>query len=275
MSTPNFLTQSPLGKKSPVVNTYTPGLLFKISRKTQREAIGVPEALPFQGCDIWNAYELSWLNLNGKPEVAMGAFRIPCDSMHLVESKSLKHYLNSFNQSQFSNREEVMEALKKDLSGATGSEVAVALSNVDQVEERGVSGWTGICIDHQDITAETYTVDPVFLKAGGRMVEESLYSNLLKSNCPITGQPDWGSVWFHYAGKQIDREGLLRYIISYREHGEFQESCVERMFLDILRRCQPEKLTVYARYTRRGGLDINPYRSNFEKDPENSRLARQ
>ena len=218
---------------------------------------------------------MSWLNLNGKPEVALGVFRIPCDSKHLIESKSLKLYLNSFSQSKFASREEVGETLRKDLSGATESEVAVALSNAYQCEGGGVSGWTGICIDHQDITAETYMVDPEYLEAGDRIVEESLYSNLLKSNCPITGQPDWGSVWFHCAGRQIDREGLLRYIISFREHGEFQESCVERMFMDILRRCQPEKLTVYARYTRRGGLDINPYRSNFEEDPENSRLVRQ
>lgn len=269
------MSQGPLGRRMGSVNTYTPGLLFPVSRRPKREEIRVPLPLPFHGCDIWNAYELSWLNPDGKPEIAIAEFRVPCDSENIVESKSFKLYLNSFCQSKFSSREEVEATLARDLAGATGSEVGVSLFLPEQFSQLRLSGFGGVCLDRLPVEIERYTVQPDFLKAGEEIVEETLYSHLLKSNCPVTGQPDWGSVLFHYVGGRIDREGLLKYVVSFREHREFHEHCVERMFMDILRRCGPERLTVYARYTRRGGLDINPFRSNFEDAPENVRLARQ
>lgn len=275
METRDLMSRMPRERKTGFVNTYTPGLLCPVARQPKRDEIRIPEALPFQGCDIWNAYELSWLNLRGKPEIAIAEFRVPCDSEHLVESKSFKLYLNSFCQSKFASREEVEATLAKDLAGATGSEVGVSLMLPEQFSHQRSSGFSGTCLDRLEVRVERYAVQPDFLTTGDEVVEERLYSNLLKSNCPVTGQPDWGSVWFHYVGRRIDPEGLLKYVISFREHQEFHEHCVERMFVDILRRCQPEKLTVYARYTRRGGLDINPFRSNWEDAPENIRLARQ
>jgi 7-cyano-7-deazaguanine reductase len=269
-------TNEPLpGRETGSVSTYTPDLLCPIARRPKRDEIHLPGALPFRGCDIWNAYELSWLHPSGKPEVAIGEFRVPCDSEHLVESKSFKLYLNSFSQSKFESREEVRATLMKDLARATGSVVDVLLVLPERFPGQRVSEFSGVCLDDLKVGIDRYVVCPDFLTAGGEVVEEALYSHLLKSNCPVTGQPDWGSVWFHYVGRRMDREGLLKYVISFREHGEFHEHCVERMFVDVLRRCQPERLTVYARYTRRGGLDINPFRSDWEEAPENVRLARQ
>lgn len=267
--------RAPLGRKTGFVNTYTPGLLFPVARRPKRDEIHISEVLPFRGCDIWNAYELSWLNPGGKPEIALAEFRVSCASEHIVESKSFKLYLNSFCQSKFAGGKEVEATLAKDLANATGSAVDVSLTFPEQFSRQGGSEFRGFCLDGLGVRTGQYAVQPDFLITEEEVVEERLYSNLLKSNCPETGQPDWGSVWFHYVGRRIDREGLLKYIISFREHGEFHEHCVERMFVDVLRRCQPEKLTVYARYTRRGGLDINPFRSNWEDAPGNVRLARQ
>lgn len=275
METRDLMSRAPLGRKTGFVNTYTPGLLFSVARQVKRDEIQIPLPLPFHGCDIWNAYELSWLNPGGKPEIAIAEFRVSCDSERLVESKSFKLYLNSFCQSKFPSRDEVEATLAKDLAGATGGEVGVSLVLSDQFPRLRLSEFSGICLDHLEVRTGRYAVQPDFLRAGGEVVEEALYSHLLKSNCPVTGQPDWGSVLVHYVGRQINREGLLKYVISFREHQEFHEYCVERMFVDILRRCQPERLTVYARYTRRGGLDINPFRSNWEEAPENVRLVRQ
>jgi 7-cyano-7-deazaguanine reductase len=269
------MRRAPLGQRAAYVNTYTPGLLCPVARQAKRDELVLSDPLPFRGCDIWNAYEFSWLNPGGKPEVAIAEFRVPCDSEYLVESKSFKLYLNSFCQSPFSGRDEVEAALAKDLAGATGGEVGVSLALSDQFPRLRWSEFSGVCLDRLEVRTGRYAVQPDFLRAGGEVVEEALYSHLLKSNCPVTGQPDWGSVWFHYVGRLIDHEGLLKYVVSFREHQEFHEHCVERMFVDVLRRCRPEGLTVYARYTRRGGLDINPFRSNWEDAPENVRLARQ
>lgn len=275
METRDPMNRAPLGRKTGSVSTYTPGLLFPVARKVKRDEIQVPLPLPFHGCDLWTAYELSWLSPGGKPEIAIAEFRVPCDSEYLVESKSFKLYLNSFCQSPFPGRDEVEATLARDLAGATGSEVGVSLFLPEQFSRQRLSGFGGICLDGLPVGIERYTVQPDFLRAGEEVVEETLHSHLLKSNCPVTGQPDWGSVLFHYVGRRIDREGLLKYVVSFREHQEFHEHCVERMFMDVLRRCEPERLTVYARYTRRGGLDINPFRSNWEDAPENVRLARQ
>jgi 7-cyano-7-deazaguanine reductase len=268
---------SPLGKTSAYINTYTPSLLFPIPRKTKRDEIGVGQTLPFTGVDIWTGYELSWLNAKGKPMVAIGEFRIPCESPNIIESKSLKLYLSSFNGSKFESFEHVKQVIEKDLSASTGSQVKVNLFSVDEESLHPVR-FQGLCLDSLDIDCSQYMPEPSFLSANGGSVKEVVYSHLLKSNCLVTGQPDWGSIEISYHGPKIDHAGLLKYIISLRNHNEFHEQCVERIFCDLKRMCEPQWLSVYARYTRRGGLDINPYRVSLGLpwlQPTNQRLIRQ
>lgn len=273
---------SPLGKTSAYASHYAPELLFPIPRQLKREEIGLGGAsgtLPFFGVDIWNAYELSWLNLRGKPQVAMASITVPADSPNIIESKSLKLYLNSFNQTRLTGPEALLELLRTDLSNGCGAPVQVKLTAQEQFAAVRFGELEGLLLDRLDIDVDTYSPDPSLLCANHKeaVVEETLVSHLLKSNCLVTGQPDWGSVQIRYAGPQINQEQLLRYLIGFREHNEFHEQCVERIFVDILRQCTPHKLTVYARYTRRGGLDINPWRSNFTtgEAPANLRCARQ
>ncbi len=268
----------PLGKTTDYKSEYDPSLLCPFPRQVKRDVIGVTEQLPFQGYDIWNAYELSWLNAKGKPIVAMGEFHVPCASPNLIESKSFKLYLNSFNQTRFADFDQVEERMAADLSAAAGAKVRVRLLDSDQFVAEQIQPLPGDCIDGVDISIAEYALNPSLLENAAdaaQQVEECLHSHLLKSNCLVTSQPDWGSVLIRYRGGRIDREALLRYLISFREHNEFHEQCVERIFVDLLRYCQPQRLTVYARYTRRGGLDINPFRSNFETRIANLRLARQ
>jgi 7-cyano-7-deazaguanine reductase len=268
----------PLGKPTLYTSEYDPGLLCPIPRKLKRDEIGLTDDLPFHGVDIWNAYELSWLTPQGKPVVAMGEFRIPCESANLVESKSIKLYLNSFNQTRFDDFESVRALMSQDLGGAAGAPVDVRLLSAAAFAAESLATLPGQCIDELDIKVDQYSLDAELLKSAAdprQQVSETLHSHLLKSNCLVTNQPDWGSLLVRYQGSKIDQEALLRYLISFRQHNEFHEQCVERIYTDLMRFCQPEQLTVYARYTRRGGLDINPYRSNFEYDVENLRLARQ
>lgn len=268
---------TPLGQASINASVYSPSLLCAIPRVHSREELGLdPGALPFNGVDIWNAYELSWLDMRGKPEVAMARIEVPFDSHAIVESKSLKLYLNSLNLSRFASRDELLKILETDLSRVAGAAVCVEICSLEASTLQGVSNLPGESLDNLSIEVDQYMPHSQFLKVvGGGEVSEQLYSHLLRSSCPVTGQPDWGSVLIEYRGGPIDREGLLKYIISYRENNEFHEQCVERMFVDILTQCKPIELTVYARYLRRGGLDINPYRSNVSKPPENIRLVRQ
>lgn len=255
---------SPLGKAVSYRDTYTNELLFPIDRQHKRDELGIlGAALPFTGVDVWNAYELSWLNPRGKPVVAIGVLRVPADSPFLIESKSLKLYLNSFNQTRFTDVTEVREIMRVDLSAACGAGVEVDLCDLSARPMREVAFPRGILLDELDIEIERYEPDPGFLLADPESgpVTETLYSHLLKSNCLVTGQPDWGMLVVRYRGAPIDRAGLLRYIVSFRNHNEFHEQCVERIFCDIMRRCRPAALAVWARYTRRGGLDINPFRS--------------
>ncbi|MDT8418835.1 MAG: NADPH-dependent 7-cyano-7-deazaguanine reductase QueF [Desulfuromonadales bacterium] len=271
-------TSLPLGKPTDYRSEYDPRLLCPFPRKVKRDEIGIGLELPFDGFDIWNAYELSWLDGKGKPVVAMGEFRIPCRSVHLIESKSLKLYLNSFNQTRFDTFDQVRQTMTDDLGRAAGEPVSVRLLSPAEFSSSRIDPLPGVCIDDLDITVDNYRLDPSLLEGAAdpqRPLNESLHSHLLKSNCLVTNQPDWGSVLIRYQGPKIDREALLRYLISFRQHNEFHEQCVERIFVDLLRFCRPEKLSVYARYTRRGGLDINPFRSNFESDVGNLRLARQ
>ena len=275
----NRVSHSPLGKETEYKSNYDPGLLFSIPRSENREKLGLTpdQRLPFDGVDIWNAYELSWLNPKGKPEVALAQFSIPCDSTNIVESKSFKLYLNSLNQTQFASSASLLETLVSDLSRAFDGKVSVNLlpvtTAIDQLE---VSSESFVCIDSLDIEVDTYTHCPELLQmAADASGEYALCSHLLKSNCPVTGQPDWASVFIRYKGREICSASILRYLISYREQQDFHEHCVETIFEDLMRQCQPELLTVYARYTRRGGMDINPFRSNFEAPYGNWRIVRQ
>lgn len=256
---------SPLGKPVRYLNEYAPELLFPIARQPKRDELGVcAAALPFSGVDLWNAYEISWLNPRGKPVVALGEFVLPADSPCLIESKSLKLYLNSFNQSRFASLVEVSQRLAKDLSAACGSPVEVMLRELSDSPQRRFGVPEGVLIDTLDIDVDAYQPAPdlLMMDVGGDEISETLYSHLLKSNCLVTGQPDWGMLVVRYQGRRIDPASLLRYVISFREHDEFHEQCVERLFCDIQARCAPRHLAVWARYTRRGGLDINPFRSD-------------
>ncbi|GEK09228.1 NADPH-dependent 7-cyano-7-deazaguanine reductase QueF [Pseudoalteromonas peptidolytica] len=272
------LQSSVLGKTTEYASIYTPSLLHPIARKLNRDQIHVDETeLPFKGEDTWTGYELSWLNTKGKPQVAVATFVFPCQSSHIIESKSFKLYLNSFNQSRFDSMEVVRQTLAEDLSAASNSEVNVTLFGAGDFDCIPFSSLPGECIDSLDIEVDTYTPDHNLLKlASDKVVQETLHSHLLKSNCLITSQPDWASIVISYQGKQIDKAALLKYLISFRDHNEFHEQCVERIYCELWRTFNPEKLSVYARYTRRGGLDINPYRSNEQnKTPYAVRTNRQ
>jgi 7-cyano-7-deazaguanine reductase len=268
--------ESPLGKNTVYVETYSPELLFPIPRTFARDKIGIDSGnIPFMGVDIWTGYEISWLNLKGKPEIAMGEFFFPCTSPNVVESKSFKLYLNSFNQSQFESIKHVQETIRKDLSIAIESNIDLHLFPLLHSDQPRLKEFSGICLDSLDIETDVYEVNKEFLGTTPVFVEETLYTNLLKSNCLATGQPDWGSVQIQYSGPKIDHKGLLKYFISFRRHAGFAEHCVEQFYYDIMNKCSPEHLSVYGRYTRRGGLDINPFRSNFENNPKNIRQIRQ
>lgn len=275
----NLPEQSQLGKTSAYKTEYDATLLFPIPRAGKREEIGIGSTLPFFGVDIWNAYEVSWLNLRGKPQVAIATVTAPADSPNIVESKSFKLYLNSFNQTRLAGPDALVSLLQTDLSAGFGAPVYVSLTLPEQFAQLRMQELDGVLLDRLDIDVDSYSPAPELLHADHEAapVEETLVSHLLKSNCLVTGQPDWGSVQIRYVGAAIDQEALLRYLIGFRNHNEFHEQCVERIFVDIMRHCKPQKLAVYARYTRRGGLDINPWRSNFStgQKPGNGRNARQ
>jgi 7-cyano-7-deazaguanine reductase len=274
MTTPH---DSPLGRETRYAQRHDPALLFPIARAAGRAALGVGEALPFHGVDLWNGYELSWLDARGKPQIALARFAVSASSPNLIESKSFKLYLGSFSGTRIDTSEAVRARLREDLSQAAGAAVEVALRLPRDFSAERIETLDGECIDGLDIGISDYGPPrPECLSADAKdRVAETLVSHLLKSNCPVTGQPDWASVQITYAGPRIAREGVLRYLVSFREHSEFHEQCVERIFCDISARCAPERLTVYARYTRRGGLDINPWRSSSPGVPGNPRLARQ
>lgn len=269
---------SPLGKTTAYCAEYAPELLFPIPRQEKRAELGIEAAaLPFIGEDLWNAYEISWLDAKGKPVVAVGEFRVPAASPCLIESKSFKLYLNSFNQSSFADAATVERMLADDLSAAAQAPVAVRLQPLQAQPLARIAYPPGELLDTLDIDCRHYLPAPELLAcADGPLVEECLYSHLLKSNCLVTGQPDWAMLVIRYRGRPIERAGLLRYIVSFRNHNEFHEQCVERIYCDLLRRCAPAALAVHARYTRRGGLDINPFRSSGEFSvPDNIREIRQ
>ncbi|MEY3996873.1 MAG: NADPH-dependent 7-cyano-7-deazaguanine reductase [Pseudomonadota bacterium] len=277
--------QSQLGKTSQYSDHYDASLLFPISRVIKRAELGILTSPVFFGADLWTAYEVGWLNSKGKPQIALAHIVIPADSPNIIESKSLKLYLNSFNNTQLEGIDHglnaLMELLNHDLSDAAGIKVSVCIEKFPLSKERNtrpnIIFFEGISLDRLDIECQQYLPAPELLKTLDELpIEETVYSDLLKSNCLVTGQPDWGSVSISYVGVPICHVGLLQYIVSLRNHNEFHEHCVERIFMDIWQRCKPARLTVYARYTRRGGLDINPYRTSTPNVlPKNIRLARQ
>lgn len=273
MNTPH---ESKLGRTAVYPDRYDPDVLFPIPRATQRAAIGIGDPPPFHGVDIWNAYELSWLDARGKPEIALAEFRVPATTPNIVESKSFKLYLAGYNQERIGSGAALRERLARDLSAVTGGAVEVALTAPTRFADVGIEELCGESIDALPVSIESYgPPDAGCLATASEDVEESLVSELLKSNCPVTGQPDWASVQIRYAGRRIDREGLLRYLLTFRLHADFHEHCVERIYMDLMRRCVPRRLSVYARYSRRGGLDINPWRSSEPDQPANTRTARQ
>jgi 7-cyano-7-deazaguanine reductase len=275
------MTTLPLGQATQYPEQYDPGLLYPIPRSENRLKLGLQEgqALPFVGIDIWNAFELSWLNHKGKPQIALAEFQIPADSPKMIESKSFKLYLNSLNNARFENENEVRERLVADLSAVAGSKITARIQANDAIAKKGMQEMGGVLLDRLDIEIDTHIpADPNLLGVNEEFgpIEQCLVSHLLKSNCPVTGQPDWASVQIRYQGRPILEEGLLRYLIGFRQLGEFHEHCVETIFSDIKRQCKPDKLSVYARYTRRGGLDINPFRTDHNAPwPENTRHSRQ
>ncbi len=274
----NSLKSLKLGQKTEYASQYDRTLLQPVPRALNRDGLGITQKQPFTiGADIWTAYEISWLNEKGLPQVAIADIYLDYQSQNLIESKSFKLYLNSFNQSKFADFNAVQQTMQGDLSECAQGDVKVRLNPMAVYDAQKIDHLQGDCIDEQDIEITSYEFNADWLKdcVSDEIVEEKLVSHLLKSNCLITNQPDWGTLHIHYVGNKIDHEKLLRYVVSFRQHNEFHEQCVERIFCDLMHYAKPEKLTVYARYTRRGGLDINPFRSNFENLPKNLRLARQ
>jgi 7-cyano-7-deazaguanine reductase len=270
---------SPLGKATDYPDRYDASLLFAVSRAPQRAALGIQGHLPFSGWDVWNAYEITWLDPQRRPRLAIGEFRVRAESPAMVESKSLKLYLGSFAQEPLASAATLAERIATDLSRVCGDAVTVALTPRANFEAtiplRMVLAGTE-SIDDTDVTIDASHPDPALLAHAGASIDESLCSSLFRSTCPVTGQPDYADVFIRYCGPRIDRAGLLRYLVSYRRHAAFHEDCVERIFVDIAQRCRPERLSVYARFLRRGGIDINPFRSNFEPaPPDNIRTPRQ
>ncbi len=280
----NTAQDSQLGKASAYADQYAPELLYPIPRSAKRLELGLTDTLPFLGADMWTAFELSWLGPRGKPQLALAHITVPCESSHIIESKSLKLYLNSYNNTVFADAAAVLTRLRADLTEAAWrgavvqSSVGVRLLVPELFDREPVQELDGLSLDRLDVECRQYTPAPELLRTAAEEppVTEVLTSRLLKSNCLVTGQPDWGSVQISYSGAPIDQEGLLQYLVSFRNHHEFHEQCVERIFMDIWQRCQPTKLAVYARYTRRGGLDINPFRTSYARAlPPNVRTARQ
>jgi 7-cyano-7-deazaguanine reductase len=272
------LANSELGKKSQYLSEYSPQLLFPIPRQIKREELGLSDDnLPFYGMDVWNHYEVSWLNPKGKPQVAVAVIEISASSTNIIESKSMKLYFNSFNNTKIANVAELKALITTDLSNACASPIKLEIFTLDQVEAFTIHKPSGTCLDALDIEVTDYTVNPGLLTViDGRQVCEQVYSNLLKSNCLVTHQPDWASIAISYCGAQLEHASLLKYIISFRNHNEFHEQCVERIFKDLYQLGVFTELTVSARFTRRGGLDINPLRStNPAIHSSNFRLIRQ
>jgi 7-cyano-7-deazaguanine reductase len=269
-------TTTPLGKDAGYPGSYAREVLCSAPRMELRRRLGIDDALPFRGKDVWNAYELTWLEPSGKPAVAVAAIEVDAKSEYIVESKSLKLYLNSLAMERFGSLDEVAALVSRDLSELTRSHVTVSLKLPAEMDEEGIRRLPGLCVDSLDVSCAAPAVDASLLGCvEGDDIREELHSHLLRSRCPVTGQPDFGSVLLRYRGPPIDHEGFLRYLVSYRDHRDFHESCIERIFVDLKNCCAPEELTVYGRFNRRGGIDINPFRTDTDDAADNPRLWRQ
>ena len=270
------LRDSPLGHATTYADAYDPRLLFAVDRTPQRDELGLGATLPFRGFDVWNAYELSWLDAAGKPQVGIATFSVPAESPRIVESKSVKLYLTAFNLTRFASVDAVRGAIARDLAGATGAPVDVALVPPADFAALSRGELDGDDLDVLPVAFDGMAPDAALLAAAGPVVAQTLRTRLFRSLCPVTGQPDYASVQIRCRGPRLDPAGLLRYLVSFRSHPGFHEHCVERIFADLWTRCRPEALTVYARFTRRGGVDINPWRtSGDDAPPPNRRTARQ
>ncbi len=263
------MKRSVLGKKTDYPSKYNPTLLFTVKRERFKT--------PFYGFDLWRAYELSWLDAHGKPHTGILELMYPSDTRRIIESKSLKLYLVSLNYARFGSTEEVRNTIQHDLEQALNPQW-IKLTIFKEKDFARQSEIQGICLDEMDVEINHYTRMPELLRLANGHAEETAYSHLLRSACPITGQPDWATVIIKYRGQAIDHASLLRYLISFRDHKGFSENCCEQIFVDISEKCKPDYLLVTARYTRRGGIDINPVRCSEEIDPdnlENWRMVRQ
>ena len=270
------LRDAPLGHPTGHPDRYAPAVLYPVPRAPQRAALGIGARLPFTGVDSWTAYDLTWLDAQGKPRIAIAALRVPVDSPMIVESKSMKLYLGSFAQSRYASDADVAAAIARDLSHAAGARVLATLHEPAAFAAQPIAELAGESLDELPVACDAYDVAPHLLLADGPDISESLTTGLFRSVCPVTAQPDIASMQIAYRGPRIDRAGLLRYLVSYRCHAGFHEHCVERIFVEVSARCRCEQLTVYARFTRRGGIDINPYRTNTgSPPPANVRTARQ
>ena len=270
------LSGAPLGHATSYPDTYDAALLFRVPRAPQRREIGIEGALPFTGADRWTAFELTWIDERGKPEVAIVAFEVPATSPAIVESKSVKLYLGSFAQTRFPNADAVTATIARNLTNAVDAQVPVTLIAPSAFAQLRIAELEGESLDGLTVAIDRYDVDPSALAAAGPPATETLRSDLFRSLCPVTGQPDFASVGISYRGPRIDRAGLLRYLVSYRHHAGFHEHCAERIFVDIMAACRCEALSVHMRFTRRGGVDINPFRTNAGVPaPADVRTARQ
>ncbi len=270
------LRDSPLGHATTYADAYDAALLFAVERKPLRDELGLSDALPFRGVDRWNAYELSWLDAAGKPQIAIASFDVPAASPRIVESKSVKLYLTAYNLTRFRDRDSVAATIARDIGVATGAGVALTLVTPEQFGSLSIAAPSGESLDALPVAFDAFAPEPDVLASAGDVIDETLHTQLFRSVCPVTGQPDYATVEIAYRGPRIDRARLLRYLVSFRRHAGFHEHCVERIFADLWRRCAPQRLAVYARFTRRGGVDINPYRtSGDEPAPPEARHARQ
>ncbi|MGI9203680.1 MAG: NADPH-dependent 7-cyano-7-deazaguanine reductase QueF [Woeseiaceae bacterium] len=268
--------ENPLGNTTRYPTEYAPEVLFAVPREESRAMLLKGAALPFHGTDIWNVWELSWLDTSGKPIVATAAISVDAGSTNIVESKSLKLYLNSLAMTRFESTEEIRQVIVGDLARTVIGDIGVDIRTATNSTSGSIDQLPGTCIDTQQVSAWSDTVDPAILACNkASVVAEELHSHLLRSNCPITDQPDTGSILIRYKGPKIEEASLLRYLVSFRRHNDFHEACVERIFLDIRNRCATRALTVYACYNRRGGIDINPYRTDTHDAPAHLRLWRQ
>lgn len=267
----------PLGQQLLASSEYDPEQLRSVSRKIGRKNIGISDnsSLPFMGEDVWNCWELSWLNSQGKPAIAVAEIRVPAGTSNMVESKSLKLYLNSFSMTRVGSADSLREIIARDIGRIVEEHVSVQLILPEAFGKLRIIEPEGICIDRQKIMITEFSINPNLLAVEKSRVSETLYSRLIRTNCPVTGQPDWATVCLTYSGPRIRPDSLLRYFVSFRQHKGFHESCVETMFCHILQKCQPESLTISARFTRRGGIDINPFRSTESSSSPNFRDPRQ